>query len=108
MYKDFYASVILGEEQLNDQELSADLPCVHGWCMTTSEELWPQKLADFDEIEDPSYIRKLVRTELCDASDAIGPAQGEQGTELPCFIYHRPTACTDEPIPSGDWLQRNK
>ena len=124
MYIDEYASVQLNDWQLN-RSAPADLgsePIVHGWVLTCGDELWPQKLAHFDEIEgiddederdvegvlikSVNYRRVTVEVEL--ESETVGEGIGTAGEKVQAFIYERQECDTSQRIESGDWLQRPK
>lgn len=75
MYKDSYAAVKVSPWQLGTAPKPDDLlsePVVYGWVLTADDELWKEKLAIYDYIEDydykdeenSEYIRKQVDIEL--------------------------------------------
>ena len=130
MFKDTYASVKVKQWQLHRNEgnmnLNIDLknePIVHGWVLTATEDLWEDKLTLFDRIEGYDcndeeralYLRRVVEIELLkvDSNDNHVMTNGRiidgmEGDVISGYIYIRPDALETEPIPSGDWMKRNR
>ena len=74
------------------------------------DEEFATKLADYDRIEgyneeDPSkglYMRDVVVATLIDENDK------ETGEEIETYMYHRKGIDESQPVPNGDWMQRDR
>ena len=79
--------------------------------------MFAEKLKRYDAIEsfkegrpaeENLYQRRIVIAKLLSAEDCIDGKIGEEGTFVTAYCYERPDANEDEPIPSGDWHDRDK
>lgn len=107
LYKDTYASVVLGfSEEFR----------VIGWVVTTPDSArFSEKLCLFDQIEgcNPEsggglYQRAVVdvRLNLSDPRFCVNGPIGSEGQCIRAYVYHRPDCDRGEWIESGDWLER--
>ena len=120
MYKDSYAAVKINNWQLGIGPKPEDLnlePAVHGWVLSADDELWKEKLAIYDQIEGDNskheakslYVRKQVDIELGNEFiPSNGELLGNPGSVVRGFLYVRMNANENEPIPSGDWMDRRR
>ena len=101
LFRDTYASAVLGR----------DGHLVVGYVLTIDDDAeFAVKLADYDRIEgynaeDPSkglYDRAVVVASFIDDDGK------ETGKVLETYMYHRKEIDETQPVPNGDWLQRDR
>ena len=102
LFHDQYACAVL--DSAYDKNHS-----ILGYVLSTNdEELFKEKLALFDKIEGykgPDYSNLYDRTIL---DVELLPSNEQNPTSVEAYVYHGTNRCNREnPIPSGDWLQRN-
>ena len=105
--------MVLGDKQLNGENIQDSENKVKGWVLTCqSDDLFQEKLETYDRIEgyqpDGSglYHRSVVNIKLDHFKDYIGKIQGQEGTIVKAYAYHRQNCDKNEIIESGDWMQR--
>ena len=108
LFMDRYAALVF------DDDSCSTTNSVVGWVLTADEELFREKMEQFDIIEgyekDGSgfYQRAVVDALLGDPTKAIGEPIGNAQSLVKSFVYFRPDCAKDHQIKSGDWLRRSE